>query len=400
MMCQMMGRPPISTIGFGRTAVSSLNRVPNPPARMTAFTRSPPLPKPTGQLFSPVVIDTCGRDLSRFLTDVVGDASRVASPARVLARGSQVPEISVVISSYNRRRLLGAALASALGQQEVDHEVIVVDNGSTDGTSEDLADCEDPRLRVIRNPESLGSVGGRNTGLAAATGEWVGFLDDDDLWAPDKLRAQLRAALDSSRHWSYAGCVHIDDQGRIISGRPPPTPESVMADLPFRFVIPGGMSNVIWRRDALDVDGLLDPRLPFPADWDVSLRLARRGPPAAVRRPLVGYRQHASNMSRHAVRFRQELDLLERKRADMADGQGLDWGLQHRFVGSEALRAGSRRHALTSFGRAMAAGDLGSLPRAMASLLPRSTRTWLHRSVVSDPGWLQEAEQWLDAQHR
>ena len=311
-----------------------------------------------------------------------------------------MPQVSVVISSYNRRRLLAAALASALGQKEVDLEVIVVDNGSTDGTSDDLAGWTDPRLRVIKNRQSLGSVGGRNTGLAAATGGWVGFLDDDDLWAPDKLQAQLNAAVDSGRHWSYAGCVHIDADDRIISGRPPPTPESVMADLPFRFVIPGGMSNVLWRRETLDVDGLLDPRLPFPADWDVSLRLARVGPPASVPRPLVAYRQHASNLSRHAVRFRQELELLERKRADLADGQELDWGLQHRFIGTEELRAGSRRAALASFARAVAAGDLGSVPRAAASVLPRTTRAWLHRSVVSDPDWLLEAEQWLAAQRR
>jgi glycosyltransferase involved in cell wall biosynthesis len=105
-----------------------------------------------------------------------------------------MPQVSVVISSYNRRRLLAEALRSALAQSEVDLEVIVVDNGSTDGTEDDLAAWRDARLRVIRNPVSLGSVGGRNTGLAAASGEWVGFLDDDDLWSPDKLRAQLEAA--------------------------------------------------------------------------------------------------------------------------------------------------------------------------------------------------------------
>ena len=306
-----------------------------------------------------------------------------------------MPRVSVVISSYNRRRLLAAALRSALRQREVNLEVIVVDNGSTDGTRDDLASYRDARLRIIRNEVSLGSVGGRNTGLAAARGEWVGFLDDDDLWSPDKLRSQLQAADSTGRDWVYTGCVHIDGQNRIISGRPPLAPERVMEELPFRFVIQGGMSNLIWRRGCLDVDGLLDPRLPFPADWDVSLRLARTGPPAAVPRPMVAYRQHETNMSRDAERFQKELDLLERKRADLGGGNPLDWSVQHRFIGSEALRAGSRIGALRGFSRAVIAGDVGSLPRAMASLLPPHLRRWLHRSVVSDARWLEEAEAWL-----
>jgi glycosyltransferase involved in cell wall biosynthesis len=307
-----------------------------------------------------------------------------------------MPQVSVVISSYNRRRLLAEALGSALAQREVDVEVIVVDNGSTDGTEDDLAAWRDARLQVIRNPVSLGSVGGRNTGLAAASGEWVGFLDDDDLWSPVKLRAQLEAAETTGRNWAYTGCVHIDTEGRIISGRPPLPPSEVVRELPFRFVIQGGMSNLIWRRGSLDVDGLLDPRLPFPADWDVSLRLARQGPPAGVPRPLVAYRQHDTNMSRDAVRFRAELDLLEEKRTDLAAGDPLDWGLQHRFVATEALRAGARRDAFVAFSRAFAAGDVGSFPRALGALLPRSARRWLHRSVLSDPAWLHEAELWLE----
>jgi len=306
-----------------------------------------------------------------------------------------MPRVSVVISSYDRRQLLTAALRTALLQREVDLEVIVVDNGSADGTQEYLASCQDPRLRVIRNEVSLGSVGGRNTGLAVARGEWVGFLDDDDLWSPDKLRSQLQAADSTGRDWVYTGCVHIDGHNQIISGRPPLPPERVMEELPFRFVIRGGMSNLIWRRGCLDVDGLLDPRLPFPADWDVSLRLARRGPPAVVPRPMVAYRQHETNMSRDAERFQKELDLLERKRADLGGGNPLDWSLQHRFIGSEALRAGSRLGALRSFSRAVAAGDIGSFPRAAASLLPTDVRRWLHRELVSDSGWLQEAESWL-----
>lgn len=304
-------------------------------------------------------------------------------------------QVSVVISTYNRSGMLRTALRSALDQQDVDLEVVVVDNGSTDDTASMLAEWQDVRLKVIRNEVSLGPIGGRNTGLAAARGEWIAILDDDDLWAPDKMHAQLEAARRTGRHWAYAGCVHIDAQGRILGGRPPPTSQEAMAALPVRYVLPGGISNVTWRRGTLDSDSLLDPRLPFPADWDMSLRLSRQGPPAVVMRPLVAYCQHGSNMSRHSGQYSSELALLERKRADLAAGRRIDWARHHRFVASEELRAGSRVSALKAYAAAAAAGDLGSLPRAAGVLLPRAAQRWFRRTLLSNRAWVAEAEGWL-----
>jgi glycosyltransferase involved in cell wall biosynthesis len=306
-----------------------------------------------------------------------------------------MPQVSVIISTFNRCRMLGEALRSALGQRDVDLEVVVVDNGSTDDTEQFLAIHNDPRLRVIRIELSLGSVGGRNTGIKAASGEWVAPLDDDDLWAPEKLQRQLEAAERTGRHWVYTGCVHVDGRNRILSGRPPLPPARAMEQLPVRFSLPGGMSNVIWRQGTLDGDGLLDPELPFPADWDVCLRLSRTGPPAAVRSPLVAYRQHGSNMSRHSSQYRYQMARVEKKHATLGAGTPIDWGAHFRFVATEELRAGSRLAALRSFAQAIRLGDHGSVPRALAVALPAATQRWLHRTILSDRGWLEAAELWL-----
>ncbi len=306
-----------------------------------------------------------------------------------------MPEVSVIITTFNRVRLLSQAVWSALGQQNVDHEVIVVDNGSTDGTADLLAGIDDPRLRVRHNEVSLGSVGGRNTGLAIASGDWVGCLDDDDLWAPHKLAQQLAAARRSPARWVYAGCVHIDADGRVLSGRPPAPPARIMAELPARFLVPGGMSNVLWQREALDEGGLLDPELPFPADWDVCLRLARSGPPAGVKAPLIGYRQHGSNMSANSARLQAELRRLAEKHLPQSGYTAIDWGAQARFVASEELRRGDRRSALRAYGQAMRHGDLASAPRAAAAALPRAAHRWLHVNALSDRKWVQAGEAWL-----
>lgn len=305
-------------------------------------------------------------------------------------------QVSVVMSTYNRSDLLHAALRSALGQGGVDVEVVVVNNGSTDDTGDVLAGCTDERLRVITNEESLGGTGGRNTGLAAARGEWLTVHDDDDLWAPDKVAAQVGAATAAGVDWAYAGCVFIDQGGRVIGGVPPPPPDEVMTELPTRYVVPGGMSNTLWRRGVLDGDGLLDQRLSHTVDWDLSLRLARQGRPAMVRRPLVAYRQHGATLSRHAARLHAELDLIEEKFADLRGGRPLDRGAQQRFFGSQALRAGARREALVAYYRGVRKGDWGSLLRAVAVLAPWRLQPWLRRRFLSDPAWIAEARGWLE----
>ncbi len=102
-------------------------------------------------------------------------------------------DVSVIIPTRNRRQLLELTLRSVLWQRDVDFEVIVVDDGCTDDTPQMLRDLRDPRIRTVRHERSQGVSAARNHGIAEARGEWVAFLDDDDLWAPDKLTQQLDA---------------------------------------------------------------------------------------------------------------------------------------------------------------------------------------------------------------
>jgi len=109
---------------------------------------------------------------------------------------AQPPKVSVVVPAYNRERLILHALNSVLAQTFADFEILAVDDGSTDGTIQAIQSCTDPRIRCLRHEKNRGAAAARNTGIQAARGEYVAFLDSDDEWLPHKLERQT-AALDA-----------------------------------------------------------------------------------------------------------------------------------------------------------------------------------------------------------
>ena len=129
--------------------------------------------------------------------------------------GALPPTVTVVIPTRDRVRLLTShALPSALSQEGVVLEVIVVDDGSSDGTEESVAAIQDERLSLVRHEQPRGVSAARNTGIAAARGEWLAFLDDDDLWSPLKVSRQLETAAAVGARWVYAASLVVDEQTR------------------------------------------------------------------------------------------------------------------------------------------------------------------------------------------
>jgi glycosyltransferase involved in cell wall biosynthesis len=302
-----------------------------------------------------------------------------------------MPDVSVVIPTHNRRHLLGQAVRSALGQTDVEIEVLVVDDGSTDGTADAVARFRDDRIQLIRHPRPRGVALARNAGAEAARAAWVALLDDDDLWAPDKLSRQLAAASAADAGWVYAGVVEVDADVRPLGGGPPPSPETLLSGLRRRNLMPAGSSNVVVRSDVLSSSGGFDPGLRHLADWDLWLRLAALGPPACVPVPLVAYRLHPGQATLDTTGMLAEASVLEAR-------HGADRIAILRWAAWSHLRAGHRRAALRSYAGAMLGGDLGSLARAVVALLhprPATVRRPSHRPAA-DLTWLAAAQGWLD----
>jgi hypothetical protein len=125
----------------------------------------------------------------------------------------------------------------------------------------------------------------RNRGIVESDGEWIAFLDDDDLWSPDKLGMQVARAEATGPDWSYGGSVALLPTLEICGAGPPPSAEAVCRELPLRNIVPGGASNVVVRRSLLSERRPFDTALRHMSDWDMWIRLASAGRrPSSTRR--------------------------------------------------------------------------------------------------------------------
>src|SRR4029078_7896567 len=105
--------------------------------------------------------------------------------------------------------------------------VVVVDDGSTDGTAASIETLGDHRGRVVQRQTPRGPAAARNAGAASARADWIAFLDDDDLWSPRKLRAQLDAAAAASAGWAYAAAVVVDEANSVVAAPPVADPDGL-----------------------------------------------------------------------------------------------------------------------------------------------------------------------------
>lgn len=199
--------------------------------------------------------------------------------------------VSVVLPTYNRATLVGRAIDSALSQTAAELcEIIVVDDGSTDNTAEVVA-AYGSRVRYLRQPNA-GVSAARNAGIAASTGEFIAFLDSDDLWEPDKIERQL-AAL---RRWPEAVLVGGRAADRFADGsvRLHPLPR-ITLDEPMDLFPALLQTNflatltVMVRRVALAGMELFPEDVQRFEDYHLWVRLACRGPGVYLSAPLATY---------------------------------------------------------------------------------------------------------------
>ncbi|HEX6747223.1 MAG TPA: glycosyltransferase family 2 protein [Longimicrobium sp.] len=286
------------------------------------------------------------------------------------------PLVTVVIPTWNRLPLLRQAVDSVRAQSWAEWELVIADDGSTDGTAEWVRALGDPRVRLVSAPHSGNPGQVRNRGVAAGWGALVAFLDSDDAWLPAKLELQVGAMLRQGARWCYGGYELTDAGGNAMPSRTVP-----FAPLTGRIVreILTGEANVsivtvVAERSLLDeVGGFSEDPRAGREDRELELRLALRADAAAVGEVVARVREHpgrstaalADPFERSAAVYDCFLELdppaeLARVARRMRARQLADAGA-HRLAGGEY--AAAARLFARSLPHAPAAGWLRALAR-------------------------------------
>jgi hypothetical protein len=284
------------------------------------------------------------------------------------------PRVTAVLLARGDAALLQQSRRSVL-TQEVDLELLVVGEVPTTGMVAEPHAGHDLRVVPMSAREPHEVVHARNVGVRRARGAILAFIDEGDLWLPGKLREQLSAMERDNATWAY-GAGLVFSEGPVLEALlPAPPPERAVARLPYVNVVPGGGSNVIVKREALEAVGGFDARVPRLEDWDLWIRLARLGPPTVVETTVVASRWQTDNTGRAQVEqllaSAREMDVRYR---ELRDGEPLDWADLHRWLCHDALRVGHRATALRLALRSLRDGHPGAIRLAVRTAFPLRRR--------------------------
>jgi hypothetical protein len=236
----------------------------------------------------------------------------------VAERAFQRPAVSVILPTFNRLQYLRPAVDSVLAQTYADWELIIADDGSDSETRDYLSSlAQQPKVQVLWLPHRGNPGAVRNSALREARGDYVAFLDSDDLWMPSKLELQL-AALRAcpGRQWSYTAIIHINQAGEQINAER--SARWVYYDGPvfddvLTFKAGIAMPTVIVTRELLERVGGFDEQQGQHEDYHLWLRLAMRCDISVLTEPLACVRCHDEHFSRFGINSMEAKDRMLEK---------------------------------------------------------------------------------------
>lgn len=204
------------------------------------------------------------------------------------------PLITVLMPAYNAERYIAEAIASVLAQTFTDFELLIIDDGSTDGTAAVIASFSDPRIRLIRNPQNLRLIATLNNGIALAAGRYIARADADDVNLPTRLEQQFRF-MESHPDTGICGSwmVRFTDTDEIL-WRVPSADSDIRCEMLFQSVL--YHPTVMLRRSVLQQHELRYPDVPHAEDFALWLKMLEHTGAANLPLALVRYRMHAGQI--------------------------------------------------------------------------------------------------------
>ncbi len=234
-----------------------------------------------------------------------------------------MPKVSVVIPAYNAMTYLPETVESVLKQTFSDYEVLIINDGSSDHIVEWAAQVTDPQVSII-SQQNQGVSAARNTGIAQAQGEYIAFLDADDLWEPTKLEKQVGCLeANPSVGLVYTWTALIDQFGqptrRVWTSH---IEGNVWEHIVVDDMISNGSSPMV-RRRCFETAGVFDPNINSSEDRDMWIRIAVNYPFAVVKEVLTLYRRHPHNTTNQRQKMIQDLRQVIEKTFETAPLESL-----------------------------------------------------------------------------
>ena len=228
--------------------------------------------------------------------------------------------VSIIIPAYNSERYIGETIQSILSQTYQNYEIIVVDDGSTDNTVEVVKSIDDKRVKYIYQKNASQAVA-RNTGISNSKGKFIAFLDNDDLWHPDKLEMQLRLFDNKETGLVYTKIEDIDRDGKSIKSRK--SPNYYRGDVFIKLLEQNfiAVSSVMVRVELIKINNLyFRTGRQGSEDWDLWLRLARITKFDYVPKELVKYRVYPESMGnkKRELMYRSAIIVLDETKNELS----------------------------------------------------------------------------------
>lgn len=226
----------------------------------------------------------------------------------------KLPKVSIIIPSFNNEKYIGYAISSVLNQTYQNIEIIVVDDNSQDDTEKVVKSFENKDLTYIKLNKNMGASAAKNIGIQKSTGEYIAFLDSDDMYDKDKIDAQIDIIeLDNSQGSDvgvvYCGIKIIDENAKVIS-------EILAEGREWDGINNGDFigATALVKRECFDNIGLFDPNLKYFEDMDLYFRIHKNGYNFNfAQKPLYLYRIHANNVSKNREILLENIDNYYKK---------------------------------------------------------------------------------------
>jgi len=298
------------------------------------------------------------------------------------------PKISVVMSVYNGERYLGEAVESIFNQTFSDFEFIIINDGSTDRTPEILTEFDDPRAKVINQP-NRGLTASLNRAIRLAKGEYIARMDADDISEPTRLERQVEV-LDRDPDVVLVACWYevIDEKGNFLAHRRLPTDGRELTRL-LMHENPICHGSVLMRKEAIEAVGLYDENLRYAQDYDLWLRMLRKGYSfSIVPEFLYRYRISPESVAKLYLQ-RRYAALIKRGQKERCKTTA-----SHSFKSLSALSQ-KRKRSLYHYAIGTLKLEDGQTKAARGELLksvridPSNIRSWYRLTVSFLPPWMR-----------